>query len=441
MQIFGGIGSGKTSGSGKTIAKAFLQMGFGGLVLCAKPDERETWQDYALETGRLDDLVIFDASGASTFNFLNYEMKRPGAGAGYTDNIVRLFITLLEVAERSKSGGGNDPYWIRATKQLLRNAVDLCAIATGEISLPLLYDIVMSAPQDAEQLHNADWQAASLCYQLVEQGEAKAKDEWTGYDFESTARYWLSEFPTLDPRPRSGIVSMFTSMADNFLRRPFRQLFCSKTSLIPEQTHTGKIIVMDLPVKEFGASGRAAQVMFKFMWQQAIERRDIAARPLPCFLWVDEAQNFVVDYDMQFQATARSARACTVYLTQNLSNYYAEFGGQSGKFRADSLVGNMQTHIYHAMNDPTTCRFAADVIGKSWQVRMGESVQAGGQGASFGESAQESFDYDLPPQTFTMLRKGSPAHDLEVDAIVFQTGRIWHQSGKTFIKTYFRQDT
>ena len=39
-QILGSPGSGKTSGSGKAIAHAFLSAGFGGLVLCAKVDER-----------------------------------------------------------------------------------------------------------------------------------------------------------------------------------------------------------------------------------------------------------------------------------------------------------------------------------------------------------------------------------------------------------------
>ncbi len=47
VQIFGAIGSGKTSGSGAAIAKAFLQAGFGGLVLCAKPEERLLWERYA----------------------------------------------------------------------------------------------------------------------------------------------------------------------------------------------------------------------------------------------------------------------------------------------------------------------------------------------------------------------------------------------------------
>lgn len=47
VQIFGGIGSGKTSGSGAAIARAFLSNGFGGLVCCAKPSERELWEWYA----------------------------------------------------------------------------------------------------------------------------------------------------------------------------------------------------------------------------------------------------------------------------------------------------------------------------------------------------------------------------------------------------------
>ena len=55
-QIFGTTGSGKTSGSGRTLALAFLRAGFSGLVLCAKPDERELWGRYAAIAGREDDL-------------------------------------------------------------------------------------------------------------------------------------------------------------------------------------------------------------------------------------------------------------------------------------------------------------------------------------------------------------------------------------------------
>ena len=98
VQIFGGIGSGKTSGSGQALAKSYLRAGFGGLVLCAKKDECETWQEYARETNRENDLIIFDESGDWRFPFLQYEVNRAGKGAGFTDNLVRLFTTVYELS-------------------------------------------------------------------------------------------------------------------------------------------------------------------------------------------------------------------------------------------------------------------------------------------------------------------------------------------------------
>ncbi|MRS63112.1 TraM recognition domain-containing protein, partial [Larkinella terrae] len=376
VQIFGGIGSGKTSGSGAALAKAYLRAGFGGLVLCAKKDELATWQKYAKETGRSDSVLIFDASGNYRFPFLQYEVAREGEGAGYTENLVRLFMTVYEAVSRSSGNGGADPYWSGAMQQLMRNAIDLSLIARGTVSVPLMHEIVRSAPQSAEERNSPDWWAKSLCAQLLAECQTKTLDKWTDYDLETTAGYWLDEYPSISSRTRSGIVSMFTTTTDNFLRRPFRMLFSEPPEdadkvAYPELTHHGAIIVMNLPVKEFGSAGRAAQVVYKYIWQQATERRDVAANPRPVFLWVDEAQNFATEYDMQFQATARSSRACTVYLTQNLPNYYAEMGGEGSRHRVNSLVGNLQTKIWHANSDPETNNHAAEVIGRSWQQRRG----------------------------------------------------------------------
>ncbi len=75
--VFGATGSGKTSGSGQALAKAFLRSGFGGLVLCAKNDEVHLWQRYCRETNRSNSLIIFGPNQPHRFNFLNYELSRP----------------------------------------------------------------------------------------------------------------------------------------------------------------------------------------------------------------------------------------------------------------------------------------------------------------------------------------------------------------------------
>jgi hypothetical protein len=446
VQIFGGIGSGKTSGSGAALAKAFLTAGFGGLVLCAKKDELDTWLRYGEQTGRRKQMLVFDASGKFVFPFLQYEIEREGEGAGYTENLVRLFTTVYEAISRSDSGGGSDPYWTRAMQQLLRNAIDLAMLARGTASIPLIHDIIMSAATSAEQTKTEEWRNESICFKLMAEAHGKDFDKWEGYDLDSTVAFWLKEYPNLSEKTRSSILSTLTTMMDNFLRRPFRRLFAEVPDdpyqiIKPEFTHKGGIVIINLPVKEFGDAGRAAQVVYKYLWQQAAERRNVKEDPRPIFLWVDEAQNFATEYDMQFQATARSSRACTVYLTQNLPNYYAEMGGEHSKYRVDSLVGNLQTKIWHANSDPSTNEHAAETIGKSWHKRQssGQSMGADSFNLSSGES--ESFDYDVSPQSFTMLKKGGNSNGRIVEGYVFQNGRKWiTNNNKTHLLTKFKQE-
>lgn len=444
VQIFGGIGSGKTSGSGAGLARSFLRAGFGGLVLCAKKDEMDTWLEYAKQTGRERSVIVFDTSGKFTFPFLQYEIEREGEGAGYTENLVRLFTTVYESISRQQTGGGANAYWTRAMQQLLRNAIDLSLIVKGTTSISLIQQIIFSAPLKAEERDSQEWRDNSLCWQLLAEGNAKELDVWAAHDFESTVAFWLKEYPHLANETRSGILSNLTTMMDIFLRRPFRQLFSEpppdrRQILRPEFTHKGAIIIMNLPVKEYGDAGRAAQVVYKYLWQQATERRNTKENPRPVFLWVDEAQNFATEYDMQFQATARSSRACTVYLTQNLPNYYAEMGGEHSKYRVDSLVGNLQTKIWHANSDPSTNTHAADTIGKSWQKHKSSGKSFGEGNVNISKNENESFDYDVSPQEFTKLAKGgTPENGFQVEGIVFQNGRIW-KNKRTHLFTKFNQ--
>ena len=62
VQVFGGTGSGKTSGSGKALARSLLHAGYGGLVLCAKPDEAKNWLAHAKATGRMGNVLHFSES-------------------------------------------------------------------------------------------------------------------------------------------------------------------------------------------------------------------------------------------------------------------------------------------------------------------------------------------------------------------------------------------
>ena len=104
--IVGGIGAGKTSSSGRTLATAYLKAGFGALVLAAKPEEPELWRHYCKVTGRTGDLIEFGPQHPWRFDPLAFELGRPGVGAGHTENLVQLFSALLDLGEQGSGGGG-----------------------------------------------------------------------------------------------------------------------------------------------------------------------------------------------------------------------------------------------------------------------------------------------------------------------------------------------
>ena len=367
VAVFGATGSGKTSGSGREIALSYLRADMGGLVLTAKNDERQLWESYCAEAGRTRDLIVFAPTEPWRFDFLDHERTRSGGGAGLTENLVNLFTEVCGVAQRQSSKGGREEegYWRVAMQQLVRNCIDVLLLGSGTVSIPALYRMIVSLPQSRSEVNDRGWQDRSFAYTCLKAADESPKSQMRREDYKLCADYMLLEFPGLAEKSRSIIVSTFTSMADVFQRSVLRELFSTTTNFTPEATRDGKIIVMDLPVKEFGAVGRLSQVLMKYVYMKAIERGVHDANVRPVFLWADESQLFTSDYDSMFQTTARSARVCTVYLTQNLSNYYATLGaGEEGKASVDSLMGNLVTKIFHANGDPVSNEWAANLIGR-----------------------------------------------------------------------------
>lgn len=438
VQIFGATGSGKTSGSGAALARSYLRAGFGGLVLCAKPEERALWERYARATGRSNDLIVIGKGANWRFNFLDYELRRKGEGAGLTENLVNLLTNIVEIAEGNAEHSGDDRFWERAMKELLRNAIDLISVAKGTLMLEDITRLITDAPQTPLQADDDGWKATSYCWQLITQAAARPdKTARETHDLDTAARYWHATFPRLSDRTRTNVVATFTSVADTIQHGLPWELFGTTTTIVPEVTYkTGAVLILDFPVQEYGEQGRIIQGIFKLMFQRAILRRNVATDPRPVFLWADEAQNFVSSFDYQYQAVARSARAATVYLTQNISSYYSVLRGQH---ETNSFLGNLQTKIFHANSDHATNQYAADVLGVERITGYSYSSSSNDNGSSRGSSGSETVRYKLMPSAFTTLKKGGEANKKQVEAIVFQGGRIFKATGDTYLKIIFNQ--
>jgi hypothetical protein len=451
--VFGGRGSGKTSGSGLAIARGFLKLGLGGLVLTVKAEDLATWaNEYLPETGRpfREDFIVLqpqrahplavwprglDTQPFRPFNLLGYEYSNGGRIA---ENAATL------IMEGLSAGGGEftqEPYWPRAAKQLVLNAVHLAAAGTAategepELRFQDLLDIIDTAPQSLADLETPRHRGGR-CYELLQRvNETRDLFELPEYlDLKRTTTFWTQHFPALHERTRNIIVSVFTSMAEGMLRSPLRELFCGDTC--PEaspgvtfnadpSTGRPKVAVLNLPVNLYNDAGRFAQVLYKTIWQRAAQRRiqsltDDADGWRPAFLWADEGQHFVTEEDLGFEQTARSALVATVMLTQSLPNITAAVGETQGK----CLAGLLQTKVFHSNSDVETNQFGEQLFGKRKAGRVTAPLSLDGTWSRSTEEVPL-----VPAGLFTALKTGGPSPDPRFDrrvgAYVFQAGRQW----------------
>jgi hypothetical protein len=477
VQIFGGIGSGKTSGSGREIALSFLKNGYGGIVLTGKVDEKDNWVELAREAGRSGDLVVFEPGSPYRFNFLQYELDRHRAeGGGYADNIVTLFLSIIQMGGRIGGGGeglgGREPFWLLATERLLKAAIDLLRLAklgkervgggsgSGfELTVANLAQVLRDMPQGDghhrrffklsppgsfdEHAALQEWADRSFTVYCLtwasayighlEKAEVQRPLESERRVFESVSSYFLNEFPNLAEKTRSSILEHFFAFASPFRSGLLADYYAAGISpeILPERTFEGKIIVLNFPVKQYLQLGVYAQSIYRKLWQQAVERRQVGKQTLPVYQWIDESQYFVNNDDMLFQTTARASRACTVMLSQNISNYYATMGGEGAMATVDSLLGNLATKIFHNNNDAVTNEWAAETIGKDYR----GNVTSGDSGTSIGQE----FQYQFLPKDFTTLLCGGKLNQGRVEAVVTVAGRKW-SNNKNFMKVAFQQN-
>jgi hypothetical protein len=381
---------------------------------------------------------ILGTPNRSRLNLLRYEFER---GGGLTSNVVDVLFSGLASQE---GRGSPDPFWDQALRELLLHAIELSVFGTqltsgrADIRLDDILEIILSAPTSVEQAESARFKAGR-CYALIRAADEvrHGLSEPRFKDLQLSVKYWLQQFPALAPETRSSIVATFTAKVTGLLRSPLRELLCSETddAVTPERSlnadpMTGhpKVIVVNLPVKLYGDIGCFAQKLIKTVWQHAADRRVAAIERdgpewRPAFQWADEAQYFITPEDAGFQQTARSAMVATVYLTQNLPNYYAAIGENA----THSFLGNLQTKVFHANGEPSTNEWAERVFGNERQGFVTEPIS--GRAAS---TQAHSYSPVIPAIRFTELQKGGTTNAQgisRVGAMIFQAGRQWCSKG------------
>lgn len=476
--ILGGTGSGKTSSSGKLIAKKFLEAGWGGLVLCAKTGEAKDWIEYCEDANR--EYIRFGKGSKwhknqyMIFNPIDYEMNREGNGRGEIQNLVNIFMNMYKMGNRIAGDGvaKEERFWDSALKRCLSRVLELLILA-GE---PLTYMNMITLMASSNSLDSEIIDAA-FGHVVSKRGQGVPEEEWyipeletdenycmyclikahvnivnnvgeyvddTNYNsYNLICSYFYETLDSMGEQVKATIIESYMALAEPFLSGILYDHFSGETNLYPEVIfEKNKVVILDFPVKEFLDAGVMAQSVFKLMFQQAVERRDVDKHSTPCFLWADEAQYFINPYDQIFLTTARSSRTATVFLSQNISNYYSVLAsGQNAKYKVDSFMGNLATKIFHANSDAETNKYASTLIGEALTTMGRKSLSQGLFDLSIkrDEGFTSQYSPQVQPTEFTTLKSGGVNHNYEVETYVFVTGKKW-SNGKNHFKSTFKQE-
>lgn len=349
VAVFGRTGSGKTSSSGKALARAIVRYGkSGGLILAAKPEDRDMWQSIFAEAGRSEDLLVFSPDSPLRFSFLDYEMR----AGGHTRNITKCITVIGETLRASDTAAGeNADFWQREQERMIFNAVEVVKQATGKVGAPELHKFISTAAMNPAALATAEWQAQfhNQCLKAAYEKDKTATEE---HDFDLAKDYWLDEFPNMADKTRSSILTGVNGILHTFNTGVVRDLVSTTTNVTPDDMFAGKWVLIDMAPAEWGDIGLFIASGWKYLTQKAVLRRHAGEGDAINVIVCDEAQQFVNSYDSHYIAQCRSHRGCMVYLTQSLHSYHAAMRPAWRHSSARTLAGKRSASMVCA---PSSC--------------------------------------------------------------------------------------
>lgn len=447
-QIFGSTGSSKSTGSLARIILSFLVNGFGGIFFTAKREDREFYTQQIRAAGRLDDLLIFSRDSDLRFNFIDAEMRQASGPLGLVENLTALLMTVAQLFERagnsSHGGGQNEAYFRAMAATLARNSLLAVVLGSERVTMQALHRFITSAPRSRRELANPEFQKNSFCIQCLLAADDASKDDALQADFDLAETFFLSEWPSLGSRLRGSVQRTLMSALDLLCRGAAREMLSSPNpNVSPEMMYDGKIMIVDFPVLVDRDIGRLIQVILKYCWQRAHSRRNVADNPRPTFMVSDESHLLLVDADHLFATTARSTRTAIVNATQSFASYLDALGPHSEP-KVATLLGNLQTQVFHQQTDIKTIEYVQQLVGRSTRYTMSGNSNGGdwlapllGQSGHTSAGFNEIYEFELQAADLNSLAKGGPPH-FTASAIVYQGGRRF-PNGRTWLPVSFKQ--
>jgi len=418
--FIGSKNSGKTS-SAKTLYRAFLKEGFGGLVLCVKSKQISEFQELCQECRRAGDLIVFGKGEKHVFNPLQEASNTEATSL------------LLEIGEilsqrRSSEVSENEGFFRQQCQMALRNLVVLCRVAKGHLEIPEIGKLFAHRATSFNQLADPTWRKKSVLAEALDSARERAGKDT---DLEMAIEYFEREFLALGDRLQGSVAATVSGTLDHLRRPLLAGLFGGESTFtMNDLLYKKKICVVGMPTLGWdekdvsGDEGRIANGVLQFCFLRAATR---GKRETDAFLISDECQETVSRELREKLSVLREYRVATVLLTQDL----AVMNARVGEVERDALFSNIETKVFLKQNHAKTRRWAAEEIEEVKQAQSQRSIHWGKGAPTHGEQESIVRDFRVAPIEFLRLKNGTEKNKCVVQSIILRGGELlregWHQ--------------
>ncbi|HEV3118577.1 MAG TPA: type IV secretory system conjugative DNA transfer family protein, partial [Gemmataceae bacterium] len=270
VAIFGATGSGKTSGSAKTILWSLVKLGrqVGGVILGAKPEDLAETQELFRAAGRLDDLLVFSPESGNTCNYMDFIVKLGGHDAREVSKFLGVIKESVQTGE-TKGGGEMGDFWATAQEEQIFNAVVPVLLAEGEVRPDTLRDFILGAAHDPAQFDDPKWRDGGH-NTVLRKAHRAVKRRTDMLDLEGATKYWTRQYPKLAEKTRSCIDAGTLGMLNLYCRGTVRQMIAEKTNFSPVRSLLGRWIFCNMSPAAHGDGGIVVTTGFKYVCQRML---------------------------------------------------------------------------------------------------------------------------------------------------------------------------
>jgi hypothetical protein len=424
VSIMGAAGSGKTSAIGMILGRSLAAcMNVSLLIIASKPEDRRMWEGIAAAAGRK--LLVFGPKEPHRFNLIACEAR---AGADSRE-ITECILTTTEALTRNEGRSG-DAFWVFQDRRMIANAVEVIKQAYGDVDTWSIQKYINDAPASGDQTQSEEWKKGYF-YSTIKKALETEKTQIERQDLSLAMQFWLNEYPQMADKTRSSINASVLGRLHVFNSGIVRELIGTETTVSPQVFDDGAMVLVDMPVANYGLSGTVVAGAWKYATQRHILRRAAGAEtPVAC-IWIDEYQNHITGFDSHYLAECRSHRGCMVVLTQSMHSFFSSIGGNESQSKTKALLTNYGTKVFMALGDEESAKYASSLVGQSI-IRLSNASRSGGAKVydeilgdyTLSTSLNEQIAELILPRLFMNgLKTGGPENGFIAEGWVIRNGQ------------------